>query len=168
VGGGGRWRDPAAAASLGEGSGRRCCRLSRRRGSSLAAAILGRSPSFLDEWMRARPHEARLQFGPPLRYSFPDASPSWARLGCAPGQLMKYSLEFFFTPRAMARVAWGPAPSLALMLITVSKKNTLNRLSGQFGAFVRGKENIANATKQTKRRVIRRTTRETLERNATL
>jgi hypothetical protein len=60
-----------------------------------------------------------------------------------------------------------PTP-IALMLITVSKKNTLNRLSGQFGAFARGKENIANATKQTKRRVVRRTTRETLERNATL
>jgi hypothetical protein len=54
------------------------------------------------------------------------------------------------------------------MLITVSKKDTLNRLSGQFGAFTRDKKNIANATKQTKRRVIRRTTRETLERNTTL
>jgi hypothetical protein len=54
------------------------------------------------------------------------------------------------------------------MLITVSKKNTLNGLSGQFGAFVRGKENIANATKQTKHRIIRRTTEETLERNTTL
>jgi hypothetical protein len=54
------------------------------------------------------------------------------------------------------------------MLITISKKNTLNRLSGQFGAFARGKENIANATKQTKRRVIRKTTEETLERNTTL
>jgi hypothetical protein len=41
--------------------------------------------------------------------------------------------------------------SIALMLITVSKKNTLNRLSGQFGAFTRGKKNIANATKQMKR-----------------
>jgi hypothetical protein len=57
---------------------------------------------------------------------------------------------------------------IALMLITVSKKNTLNRLSGQFGAFVMGKKNIANATKQTKRRVIRRTTGEMLERNTTL
>jgi hypothetical protein len=54
------------------------------------------------------------------------------------------------------------------MLITVSKKNILNRLSGQFGAFTRGKENIANATKQTKHRVIRRTTGEMLERNTTL
>jgi hypothetical protein len=54
------------------------------------------------------------------------------------------------------------------MLITISKKDTLNRLSGQFGAFTRDKKNIANATKQTKRRVIRRTTRETLERNTTL
>jgi hypothetical protein len=42
-----------------------------------------------------------------------------------------------------------PTP-IALMLITVSKKNTLNRLSGQFGAFARGKENITNTTKQTK------------------
>jgi hypothetical protein len=54
------------------------------------------------------------------------------------------------------------------MLITVSKKNTLNRLSGQLGAFARSKENIANATKQTKHRVIRRTTEETLEMNTTL
>jgi hypothetical protein len=54
------------------------------------------------------------------------------------------------------------------MLITVSKKNTLNRLSGQFGAFARGKKNIANATKQTKHRVIKRMTGERLERNATL
>jgi hypothetical protein len=60
-----------------------------------------------------------------------------------------------------------PTP-IALMLITVSKKDTLNRLSGQFGAFARGKENIANATKQTKHRVIRRTTGETPERNTTL
>jgi hypothetical protein len=60
-----------------------------------------------------------------------------------------------------------PTP-IALMLITVSKKNTLNRLSGLFGAFSRGKENIENATKQTKCRVIRRTTRETLKRNTTL
>jgi hypothetical protein len=57
---------------------------------------------------------------------------------------------------------------IALMLITVSKKNTLNRLSGQFGAFVRGKKNIANAIEQTKRRVIRSTTRKALERNTTL
>jgi hypothetical protein len=53
------------------------------------------------------------------------------------------------------------------MLITISKKNTLNRLSGQFGAFARGKENIANATKQRKHRVMRRTIRQTLERNTT-
>jgi hypothetical protein len=58
--------------------------------------------------------------------------------------------------------------SIALMLITVSKKNTLNRLSGQFGAFARGKENITNTTKQTKHRVTRTMTGETLERNATL
>ena len=39
-----------------------------------------------------------------------------------------------------------PTP-IALMLVTVSEKNTLNRLSGQFGAFARGKQNIANTTK---------------------
>jgi hypothetical protein len=54
------------------------------------------------------------------------------------------------------------------MLITVSEKNTLNRLSGQFGAFTRGKKNIANATKQTKCQVIRSTTKKALERNTTL
>jgi hypothetical protein len=51
---------------------------------------------------------------------------------------------------------------IALMFISISKKDTLNRLSGQFGAFTRGKKNITNATKQTKRRVIGSTTRETL------
>jgi hypothetical protein len=60
-----------------------------------------------------------------------------------------------------------PTP-IALMLITVSKKNTLNRLSGQFGAFARGKENIANATKQMKCQVIKRTTRAMFKRNTTL
>jgi hypothetical protein len=54
-----------------------------------------------------------------------------------------------------------PTP-IALMLITVSKKDTLNRLSSQFGVFTRGKKNITNATKRTKRRVIRRMTREAL------
>jgi hypothetical protein len=33
------------------------------------------------------------------------------------------------------------------MLITVAEKNTLNRLSSQFGAFTRREKNIANATK---------------------
>jgi hypothetical protein len=37
--------------------------------------------------------------------------------------------------------------AIALMLITVAEKNTLNRLSGQFGAFTRREKNIANATK---------------------
>jgi hypothetical protein len=60
-----------------------------------------------------------------------------------------------------------PTP-IALMLITVSKKNTLNRLSGQFGTFKRGKKNIANATKQIEHRVIRSTTKKALERNTTL
>jgi hypothetical protein len=58
--------------------------------------------------------------------------------------------------------------AVALMLITVSKKNTLSRLSGQFGAFAGRKKNIASATKQTKSRVVWRGTRKTLERNATL
>jgi hypothetical protein len=44
--------------------------------------------------------------------------------------------------------------AIALMLITVPEKNTLNRLSGQFGAFTRREKNIANATKQTKSRVV--------------
>jgi hypothetical protein len=56
----------------------------------------------------------------------------------------------------------GVSIPIALMLITVSKKDTLNRQSGQFGAFTRGKNNITNATKRTKRRVIRRMTREAL------
>ena len=60
-----------------------------------------------------------------------------------------------------------PTP-ITLVLITISKKNTLSRLSGKFGAFTRGKKNITNATKQAKRRIIRRTIRKTLERNATL
>jgi hypothetical protein len=38
-----------------------------------------------------------------------------------------------------------PTP-IALMLITVSKKHTLNRLHSQFGAFMRGKKNIENTT----------------------
>jgi hypothetical protein len=33
------------------------------------------------------------------------------------------------------------------MLITVSEKNTLNRMSGQFGAVARREKNIANTTK---------------------
>jgi hypothetical protein len=53
------------------------------------------------------------------------------------------------------------------MLITVAEKSTLNRLSGQFGAFTRREKNIANATKQMKSRVVWRTTGETLERDAT-
>jgi hypothetical protein len=53
----------------------------------------------------------------------------------------------------------GVLTVIALMLITVSKKNTLNRLSGQFGVFARGKENIANTTKQVNHRVVSRMTR---------
>jgi hypothetical protein len=54
------------------------------------------------------------------------------------------------------------------VLITVAKKNTLHRLSGQFGAFAGSKENIAHAPKHAKSGVVRRTTRETLHRNTTL
>jgi hypothetical protein len=44
-------------------------------------------------------------------------------------------------------MANGVPTSIALVIITVAKKHTLNRLSGQFGAFARGQKNIANATK---------------------
>ena len=54
-----------------------------------------------------------------------------------------------------------PTP-ITLMLITVSYKNTLNRLSRQFSVFMRGKENIANTTKQSKSRIIRRAIIKTL------
>jgi hypothetical protein len=58
--------------------------------------------------------------------------------------------------------------SITLVLITVAKKNTLNRLSSQFGAFSRSKKNIAHAAKHAKSGVVRRATRETLHRNTTL
>ena len=58
--------------------------------------------------------------------------------------------------------------AIALVLITVAKKNTLNRLSSQFGAFSRGKKDIAHTSKHTKGGVVRRTTNETLNRNTTL
>ncbi|KAK1614213.1 hypothetical protein QYE76_019730 [Lolium multiflorum] len=54
------------------------------------------------------------------------------------------------------------------VLGAIAKKDTLNRLSTQFGAFTRSKKNIANATKKAKGRVIRSVTSETLKRNATL
>jgi hypothetical protein len=41
----------------------------------------------------------------------------------------------------------GVPTSIALVLITVAKKDTLNRLSGQFSALARGQKNIADATK---------------------
>jgi hypothetical protein len=50
----------------------------------------------------------------------------------------------------------------AVMLITIPEKSTHNRLSGNFGA------NVANATKQTKHRIIRRVTKKLFERNGTL
>jgi hypothetical protein len=42
----------------------------------------------------------------------------------------------------------GVPTLIALVLITVAKKLTLNRLSSQLGAFARGQKNIANATKR--------------------
>jgi hypothetical protein len=57
---------------------------------------------------------------------------------------------------------------IALMLITITEKSTLNRLSGKFGAFTRGKEHVANATKQTKHRIVRRATKNPLKMNGTL
>ena len=41
----------------------------------------------------------------------------------------------------------GVPTAIALMLITVTEKNTLNRLNGQFGAFARRQKDIAYATK---------------------
>jgi hypothetical protein len=49
----------------------------------------------------------------------------------------------------------GVPTSIALVLITVAKEHTLNRLSGQFGALTRGQKNIANATKRAESQVIR-------------
>jgi hypothetical protein len=59
-------------------------------------------------------------------------------------------------------MAKGVPTSIALVLITVAKKHTLNRLSGQFGAFTRGQKNIANATKRAESRVIRRASKQML------
>ena len=57
---------------------------------------------------------------------------------------------------------------IALVLITVAKEDTLNRLSSQFGVFSGGKKDIAHTSKHTKSRVVRRATSETLHRNTTL
>ena len=51
--------------------------------------------------------------------------------------------------------------TIALVLITVAKENTLNRLSSQFGAFSRGKKDISHTSKHTKGGVVRRATRDT-------
>ena len=58
--------------------------------------------------------------------------------------------------------------AIALMLVTVSEKDTLNRLSGEFGAFVRSKKDKANTTKQPEHRIVRRAIIKTLKRNGTL
>ena len=50
---------------------------------------------------------------------------------------------------AQATTHWIPT-SIALVLITVAKENTLDRLSSQFGAFAGGKKNIADASKHAK------------------
>jgi len=71
------------------------------------------------------------------------------------------------TRDAQAMTHWIPTP-IALVLITVAKENTLNRLSSQFGAFSGGKKNIAHASKHTESGVVRRATSETLQRNTTL
>jgi hypothetical protein len=65
-------------------------------------------------------------------------------------------------------LANGVPASIALVLSTVAKKHTLNRLSSQFGALARGQKNIANATKRAKDRIIRGVSKQTLERNTTL
>jgi hypothetical protein len=56
----------------------------------------------------------------------------------------------------------GVPTSIALVLITIAKKQTLNRLSGQFVALTRGQKNIAKATKGAKSRIIRGVSKETL------
>jgi hypothetical protein len=50
----------------------------------------------------------------------------------------------------------GVITAVALMLKTVTKKDTLNRLSCQFGGLSRRKENITCATKDTKMSIFRR------------
>jgi hypothetical protein len=41
----------------------------------------------------------------------------------------------------------GVPTLIALVLIIVAKEDTLNRLSGQFGALARAQKNITNTTK---------------------
>jgi hypothetical protein len=48
--------------------------------------------------------------------------------------------------------------SITLMLRTIPQKNTLNRLCSQFSALMRGKQNIACASKNTKMVIARRST----------
>jgi hypothetical protein len=71
-------------------------------------------------------------------------------------------------PRNMQPARHKIPTTIALMLITIPEKSTLNRLSGKFDAFTRGKENIANTTKQMKHRIVSRATKKPLERNGTL
>jgi hypothetical protein len=52
-------------------------------------------------------------------------------------------------------MANGVPTPISLVLITVAKKHTLNRLSDQFGLLARGQKNIANATKRAKSQIIR-------------
>ena len=47
--------------------------------------------------------------------------------------------------------------SITLMLRTISQKNTLNRLCSQFSALMRGKQNIACASKNAKMVIARST-----------
>jgi hypothetical protein len=65
------------------------------------------------------------------------------------------------TRNAHSMANWVPTP-IALVLITVFKKHTLNRLSGQFGVLTRGQKNIANATKRAKSQKIRGASKQTL------
>jgi hypothetical protein len=53
----------------------------------------------------------------------------------------------------------GVPTSIALV---VAKKDTLNRLSGQFGALARGQKNITNTTKRAESRIIRGASKQTL------
>ena len=60
-----------------------------------------------------------------------------------------------------------PTP-VTLVLIIVSKKDTLNRLSSYFGVFSWSEKNIAHTPKQTKIVVVKRMIGETLHMNTTV
>jgi hypothetical protein len=54
-----------------------------------------------------------------------------------------------------------PTP-IALVLITIAKKHTLYKLSGQFGALARGQKNITNTIKRVKSQIIKAASKQML------